>query len=145
MQEYPQYRAEAPENWLPLGFHIDGYELEDDGSPIGVTYEVYVGRENVVRRHDTIGCTVAGEMKVVQKLWAIGKEDPRLQFKYGFLSLQDAVDLGGFLIETTSTFQRFANEVQTVGGEVDVALVTPFSGFQWIRRKALMALLEEGT
>lgn len=140
--QFPKYKEEAPKDWHPLGIHINGYE-EVDGKPIGVTYEVYIGRDNVVRRRDTIGCTIGGDMKVVQKLWEIGKEDPRLSFKYPLFSLQDAVDLSKFFITATSTFQRFANEVPTVGGEVDIALLTPFHGFQWIKRKKLMETLEE--
>jgi hypothetical protein len=140
--QYPTYREEAPVDQYPAAFHLNGYE-EVDEKQVGVTYEVYVGRENVVRRRDTIGCTIGGEQKVVQKLWDIGREDPRFQFRYPLFSLQDAIDLSEFLINATSTFQRFANEVPTVGGAVDIALVTPFRGFQWIRRKALMEVLED--
>lgn len=142
LHQLPKYKEEAPENWYPLGFHLNGYEAVD-GTQVGVTYEVHIGRQNIIHRYDTIGCTVGGDIKVVQQLWAIGKEDPRLQFKYGLFSLQDAIDLSEFLIEATSSFQRFANQVPTVGGETDVALITPFRGFQWIKRKKLMETLEK--
>lgn len=139
--QYPKYKEEAPKEWRPIGLHINGYE-EVNGKQIGVTWEVFLGRENIERKRDTIGCTIGGDMKVVLKLWEIGKDDPRLQFKYPLFSLQDAVDLSEFLIASTSRFQRFANEVQTVGGEIDIALLTPFHGFQWIKRKKLMEILE---
>ncbi len=142
LQENPKYREEAPENWRPVGFHINGYETNEDGEHEAVTYEVYLGRQNIIRRLDAIGCTVGGDTKVVQKLWEIGKKDPRLSFNYHLFSLQDAIDHCTFLIETTSKYQRFGNQVQTVGGEVDVALVTPFRGFQWIQLKALRRTLE---
>lgn len=142
LNQFPKYKKEAPEDWHPLGFHLNGYE-EIDEKQIGVTYEVHIGRKNIKRRRATIGCTIAGDLKVVQKLWEIGKEDQRLKFKYPLFSLQDAIDLSEFLITATGTFQRFANEVPTVGGEVDIALVTPFEGFQWIKRKKLMKTLEE--
>lgn len=142
--QFPGYEEKAPEKWYPVGFHLNGYE-ELEGKPVPVTYEVYVGRKNVVRRRDRIGCTIGGDLKVIQKLWDIGKEDPRLQFKYGLLSLQDAIDLSEFLINATSTFQRFANEVPTVGGEIDIALLTPapLRGLKWIKRKKLLEILEE--
>jgi len=140
--EYPQYREEAPADWHPIGFHINGFE-NDSQKLAGVTYELFIGRDNIIQRRDNIGCTIGGEMKVVHKLWELAKEDKRVQFKYGLLSLQDAIDLSIFFINTTSTFQRFTNEVQTVGGEIDIALLTPFHGFQWIKRKKLMEILEE--
>ncbi len=140
--QYPTYQEEGPLDQYPAAFHLNGYE-EVDERQVGVTYEAYVGRQNVLRRRDIIGCTVGGEQKVVQKLWDIGREDQRFGFKYPLFSLQDAIDLSEFLIDATGTFQRFANEVPTVGGAVDIALVTPFRGFQWIRRKALMEVLED--
>lgn len=144
--QFPEYREKAPEDWHPIGFHLNGYE-RSDGKPAakltGVTHEVYIGRKNIVRKRDNIGCTIGGDMRVVRKLWEIGKEDPRLKFKYRLFSLQDAIDLSESLIGITSTIQRFANEVPSVGGEIDIALVTPFNDFQWIKRKKLMEILEE--
>jgi len=142
LEQFPRYREEAPEEWHPLGFHIDGFEnIEEE--PTAVTYEVYIGRKNTVRRRDQIGCTVGGDIKVIQKLWEIGKEEERLSFKYHLFSLQDAIDFCEFLVSTASVFQRFANEVPTIGGEIDIALLTPFHAFQWIRRKELMKRLAE--
>jgi len=141
LAELPKYKEEAPEKWLPFGFHLNGYEAVD-GSPVGVTYEVMIGRKNVINRYDVLGCTVGGDIRVVQKLWEIGKENPRREFKYPLFSLQDAIDLSEFLISATSSFQKFSSDVPTVGGQVDVALVTPFHHFQWIKRKTLMEKLE---
>ena len=128
-------RHVASSNWL--GAYTAGAHIAVEGMVD------HIGRKNIKRRRATIGCTIAGDLKVVQKLWEIGKEDQRLKFKYPLFSLQDAIDLSEFLITATGTFQRFANEVPTVGGEVDIALVTPFEGFQWIKRKKLMKTLEE--
>jgi len=140
--QYPKYKEEAPENSYPIVFQINGFE-KDENKQIGVTYEVFIGRKNQIRRRDDIGCTIGGELRVIQKLWDIGKEDPKLQFKYGLFSLQDAIDFCEFLISTTSSFQRFANDVATVGGFIDIALLTPFHDFQWIKRKKLLEILEE--
>lgn len=140
-QQYSNYKTEAPEDWRPLGFHINGYEAVED-RPVATTYEVYVGRNNIKRKIDSIGCTIGGYQQVVQKLWEIGKGNRKRQFKYPLFSLQDAIDLSEFLITTTSTFQRFSNEVPTVGGDIDIALITPFHKFQWIKKKDLMERLE---
>lgn len=142
VEQFPGYKQDAPKDHYPLGMHLNGYEYVEE-QPIAVTYEVYIGRENVVRRNDVIGCTIGGDLRVVQKLWEIGREDARRAFKYGLFSLQDAIDLSEFLINATSTSQRFANEVSTVGGEVDIALLTPFHDFQWIKQKTLMERVEK--
>lgn len=141
LDEFPAYRDEAPPNWRPVAFHLNGYETID-GRPVGTTYLVGIGSENTIQKYDDLGCTIGGDIRLIQKIWELGKEDPRRQFRYPLFSLQDSIDLGEFLIQTTSTFQRFANELPTVGGEIDIALLTPFHGFQWIRRKALMERLE---
>jgi len=140
--QFPNYKKEAPDNWLPIGFHLNGYEKKNNRL-IGVTYVAFIGNKNRINKKEGIGCTFGGEGKVVQKFWEIGKENPKLQFKYNLFSLQDAIDFSKFLIQSTSTFQRFANEVSIVGGEIDIALLTPFHGFQWIKRKSLMKKLEE--
>lgn len=48
---------------------------------------------------------------------------------------RDAIDLADFLVETTKRFVRFLPGADTVGGETDVAVVTKYEGFKWIRRK----------
>ena len=137
--QFPDYKKKAPDEWKPIGFHISGFENDD----IGVTYEVLIGKNNIINKRDDIGCTIGGEPRIINKLWEIGKEDQKLQFKYGLFSLQDAIDFCEYLISATSSFQRFANDVATVGGDIDIALLTPFHNFQWIKRKKLMETLEK--
>ncbi len=132
---------ETPTDWHPVEFHLSGYDFTDIG-PNMLTYQVKIGKNNQIKPIDKIGCTIGGYPHVVVKLWAVGEEDAAQKFKYSLYSLQDAIDLAEYLISTTSNFQRFANTVPTVGGEIDIALITPFSGFQWIKRKKLMKVLE---
>ena len=143
LAQHPKYPEEAPDDWKPVGFHLNGFK-ESEGRSVGVTYEIYVGKHNLSRERDDIGCTIGGATNVVKKFWEIGTEDPRQAFKYHLFSLQDAIDLCDFLIDSTGKFQRFANELSTVGGEIDIALLTPFHGFQWIKQKSLMSSLEAG-
>lgn len=142
LKQLPKYPQEAPDDWLPVAFHVNGYESHDAGQN-AVTYEVFVGKNSRIKKRDQIGCTVGGDMPIVQKLWELGRQDDSFQFQYGLMSLQDAIDLAVYYIDTTAVFQRFTNRIPTVGGEVDVALVTPFHDFQWIRRKELMRTLEK--
>ncbi len=58
-------------------------------------------------------------------------------------SLQDAIDYAKFLIRTTADYQRFSGRMPTVGGEIDVALITNRHGFRWIAQKSLYQLLEK--
>jgi hypothetical protein len=48
---------------------------------------------------------------------------------------QDAIDFADFLVETTKRFVRFLPGADTVGGDTDIAVVTKYEGFKWIRRK----------
>jgi hypothetical protein len=142
LKQFPKYREVAPDEWRPIAFHVNGYETHDAGQN-AVTYEVFVGKRTKKTKRDQIGCTIGGEMRIVQKLWELGREDPSFQFQYALMSLQDAIDLCEYYIDTTATFQRFTNKIPSVGGEVDVALLTPFHDFQWIKRKELMKILEK--
>ncbi|WEJ31976.1 hypothetical protein [Devosia sp. SD17-2] len=51
------------------------------------------------------------------------------------MPVRDAIDLGRFLAQTTVSFTKFLPGVATVGGELDIATVTKFEGFRWIKRK----------
>ena len=80
---------------------------------------------------------------MVQAVWGLHKTHPESQPPYHVFSLQDAIDYAEFLIRTTIAHQRFSQTIPNVGGDIDIALVTPFDGFQWIRQKPLGKLLEE--
>lgn len=139
--QFPGYKNKAPDQWFAVAFHFNSFQKKNK-KQVGVTYQVKIKKENEIKKFDGIGCTVGGEIKVAQQLWELGEETPQLKFKYALFSLQDAVDFCEYLIGTTSTFQRFANDVANVGGEIDIALITPFHGFQWIKQKKLMKTLD---
>jgi hypothetical protein len=127
----------APDNFYPLGFQVVGYE---DG--IGTTIEINIGKKSRSQKITGIGCTVSGDGQLVVQMWELGKKDPRRGTNYERFSLQDAIDYAEFLITATAKYQRFTNVIPSVGGEVDIALVTPFGDFNWIRQKELARLLE---
>lgn len=63
---------------------------------------------------------------------------------WNVMPLQDAIDIAVFLIKTTATIQKFScgirgddHEIPAVGGPIDVAVITPEHGVQWISRKQL--------
>ncbi len=126
-----------PQDQVLLGFQIVGYDGIDPK-----TIEVLVGKNVKHQVLDNLGCTVSGSQEIVQAIWGLYKTHPESQPPYQVFSLQDAIDYAEFLIRTTIDHQRFSQTIPSVGGDIDIALVTPFDGFQWIRQKPLGKVLE---
>ena len=124
-----------PAGQVALGFHLSGYE---DAEPL--TLITHVGQEVKTQEYSGFGVSVSGETAIVTKLWELKQTHPRMGSAYSAWSVLDAVDYAKFLISTTSEFQRFATMVPNVGGEIDIALLTPQS-FSWVQRKELADLL----
>ncbi len=52
------------------------------------------------------------------------------------MPIKDAVDLAKFLIETTINYIKYqTNTRQTVGGPIEIAVITKHEGFKWVDRK----------
>lgn len=126
-----------PQNQFLLGFQVVGY---DDTEP--KTVDVNIGKSVSCQAFVDLGCTISGSQEVVQAIWGLHKSHPESQPPYHAFSLQDAIDYAEFLIRTTITHQRFSQTIPNVGGDIDIALVTPFDGFRWIRQKSLGKILE---
>jgi hypothetical protein len=57
-------------------------------------------------------------------------------FVLAAMPIQDAIDLAQYFVETTAGFMRFSiKRRKTVGGPVEIAAITKYEGFKWIRRK----------
>ncbi len=52
-----------------------------------------------------------------------------------FMSKKELADIAHALVEITSHKRRFSTEEQTVGGAIDVAILTKSEGLVWIKRK----------
>jgi hypothetical protein len=61
----------------------------------------------------------------------------RLQAQIIFppMPIQDAIDLGKFLVHSAIMFSRFSPGAQVVGGPIEIAAITKHEGFKWITRK----------
>lgn len=64
--------------------------------------------------------------------------------QWGTMTLQDGIDFSVLAIETTTAIQRFSDGIAAdpgdmpgVGGQIDVAVITPEDGFTWIAKKNL--------
>jgi len=53
-----------------------------------------------------------------------------------YFTLQDAVDFARFAVETTINTMRFKNVVETVGGGIDILVITP-TEIQWLQKENL--------
>lgn len=51
------------------------------------------------------------------------------------MPIGDAIDLAEYLVDMTKRYVHFYHGADTVGGDTDVATVTRYEGFKWIRRK----------
>lgn len=51
------------------------------------------------------------------------------------MPIKDAIELAEFLAQTCASFVKFLPGADTVGGDLDIATVTKYEGFRWIRRK----------
>jgi hypothetical protein len=57
-----------------------------------------------------------------------------------FMSKKELADIAYALVELTSQKRRFSTDEQTVGGPIDVAIITKSEGLVWIRRKHYFGL-----
>jgi hypothetical protein len=122
---------------VPVGYHIAGYRTENRTS---VPY-VLVGhtvREPGLRRVNVdgngniqYGITRAGDTLVVNRLI-----DQSYLPLFPAMPLQDAVDYAVHLIRATIDTMRFEPRFPSVGGPIDVLVVTP-EGERWVQRKEL--------
>ena len=51
------------------------------------------------------------------------------------MPIQDAIDLSEFLIDLTIKFSKFNVGAPTVGGPIEIAAITKYEGFKWVKRK----------
>ena len=120
------------------GVQVVGYDNNDEnGDKIPKTIEVLIGKHVNYSEHIGIDCNCSGQDRVVKAIWALYEENPGDKAEYQVFSLEDAIHYVEFLIGTTSQFQQFSRTIPQVGGDIDIALITPFDGFCWIKQKEL--------
>lgn len=130
--------GKIPKGKYVMGFQIIGYE---EGNPLSISVDI--GPRNLIKEWIGFGTTVTGTTFVATKLWELKGLGPQLHQPYQAWSIKDAVDYCEFLIQTTANYQRFANVIPSVGGEIDIGVVLPNNNFQWIKKKELASILLE--
>ena len=59
---------------------------------------------------------------------------PTLNVDWNTMPLKDAADFAEFLIDTTIKYERFCDDIQTCGGEIDILIITKDEAF-WKQHK----------
>lgn len=58
---------------------------------------------------------------------------PYEEIMWGYFTLQDAIDFARYAVETTIQTMRFKKVVETVGGDVDILVITP-EKTKWLQK-----------
>jgi len=64
-----------------------------------------------------------------------GGSEQTLRSVVDHLSKKELAEVAYSLVELTSRKRRYSNELETVGGPIDVAILTRNEGFIWVKRK----------
>ena len=159
-KEYPEGSPMRPD----LGFIVAGYSTKDASMAEEFQVEVRNGQcsgPTPVRAKHEIGLTAAGDTEALNRLLSgtasalpqvlqslfkvppnqIGQVLAQIQAQLNVplvipaMPLQDAIDLGEFLVDLTIKFSRFKPGAPTVGGPIEIAAISKHEGFRWIKRK----------
>jgi hypothetical protein len=132
-------------------FHVAGFKKED-GASIPHVYHCSVRSGEVARANlsrsggrITYGARWGGQADVLSRLrnaTHVKGDDGQPQevsnprIVWNAMNVQDAIDFGIYAVRTTIDTMRFEARAKTVGGFIDVLLITPL-GASWIQRKEL--------
>lgn len=67
----------------------------------------------------------------------IGKlinNEPQMQLNFNLMPLKDAIDFTEYIVDTVIKYERFQNDIQTCGGDIDVLVITKDDSF-WHKHK----------
>ncbi len=132
-------------------FHIAGYGKKGKIS-IPFVYHCNVKRSELKRLNYSqelnkvlFGASWGGEgdiiAEILQPAWTRDNSGKFIQVQkppiiWDAMPLQDAIDFAVYAVKTTIDTIRFQARLKTVGGPIDVLLITP-EGARWIKRKEL--------
>jgi 20S proteasome alpha/beta subunit len=132
-------------------FHVAGFKKEQ-GVSIPYVYVCYIGKDKKDRvnydpnagrvKH---GCSWGGETDVILLLLKpyqiLGADDkpapaPRFPIIWDSMNLQDAIDFAIYAVRATIDTIKFQARPKSVGGGIDVLVLTPEEA-KWVQRKQL--------
>lgn len=127
-------------------FHIAGFK-KDGKVNVPHVYLCHVGknelaRKNVKERTGEViyGATWGGEIDVISSILQPvttrkGVQVYKPPIVWDTMTIQDAIDFAIYAVRTTIDTMRFQARPKTVGGAIDVLLLTPDDDPKWIQRK----------
>lgn len=132
-------------------FHVCGFKKEGKIS-VPYVYALRIVSEEIKRlnfhqqsQKIIYGCAWGGESDVITTILKphtiFGPDNqprqaPHIPIIYESMNLQDAIDFAIYSVRTTIDTIRFQLRPKTVGGAIDVLLITPEEA-KWIQRKQL--------
>ena len=126
-------------------FIIAGYETVEDRK-VQKLFKIRLADKNIEEIDtDSQGASWDGETftltRLIQNVVVIGNNGtctplPFEEILWEYFTLQDAIDFARFAVETTIKTMHFKNVVETVGGNVDILVITP-EETKWIQREEL--------
>lgn len=133
------------------GFHVAGYKKEKEGK-VSEPYIYYCHvAKNIVEQRNVspyprYGATWSGQIDILSGILQPSLLPQDLEDKivkmhkppiiWSAMALQDAIDFSIYAIRTTIDTIRFQARPKTVGGPIDVLVITP-DETKWIQRKEL--------
>ena len=127
-------------------FIIAGYQMTEEGCKNQKVYKINVKtKTKECVNTDNQGAIWDGETttltRLIQNVAMKTVEDSYIDLPYeeilwGYFTLQDAVDFARYAVETTIQTMRFKNVIETVGGNVDILVLTP-DKTEWLQKEEL--------
>lgn len=127
-------------------FIVAGYDI-DDTDKKQLLYKVRVKTKDIEKiGTEGQGAIWDGETYTLTRLIkdvAIKTDDnqyvdlPYENILWEYFTLQDAIDFARYAVETTIQTMRFKNVVETVGGSVDILVLTP-NETRWLQKEQLV-------
>lgn len=130
---------------LDTRFIVAGYKNNSDNTTVQNLYDVQLINKKIdLINTDSQGAHWAGEFLTISRIMldVAEKRDgkyidlPYEGVPFNYFTLQDAVDFARFAVETTINTMHFKNVIETVGGNVDVLVITP-DDTKWIQKTEL--------
>lgn len=140
--EYFNALQEVPDT----NFIVAGYNNSPNGEKCQMLYKLNI-KSKQIESIDTSnqGAIWEGETYTLSRLLqniAIKTSNgtyvdlPFEEILWGYFTLQDAVDFARYAVETTIQTMHFKNVIETVGGSVDILVITP-DKTKWLQKEIL--------
>ncbi len=114
-----------------INFFICGYHNDEpyvyDITTNGLNRSNYINDIKVVR----YATSWQGQQEAIGRLL---NSQPSTPLNFQLMPLKDAIDFSEFLIDLTIKYERFKDDIQTCGGDIDILVLTKDSGF-WHKHK----------